>query len=767
MRVPTLSMYMNSTQRLGRLTTDLNDATEVASTQKRINRFSDDPLGATQVIGLDQELSHMDQLNRNTTSGRVMLQGAETALTEVSKQLLNAKLLAAKMVNPGVGTKERRVAAQEIKKTLDQIIKLGNTQVNGKYVFAGTRNNIAPFSYNNKTNPPQVIYQGSNTPFSVATEKKGEMDVGLVGKTVFSEKAIKVDTTNQRIVFREDPGRGRDSIRTLEAELPAGTYSPKELAQAVRNAMNKTSEESGYKINYQVSQDPKTQAFTFSTDGSHPGYMGTRIITNPKEMPPVGGIKGVGIPDKAIHTTVLNPQALTRQTPVTSPLELSYKGDGKWQVRNDPGYDLPKEIQGSSSGVDLDLDRDGKPDLKINLDSPAGEGSGVKFHIHTPESNRSIGADMGLHGNLTLAPARGSSPLTLKTIDATNHVIDFKEDTGNGLSPQLTATLPQGKYSDMGQLAQAIEKSLEDASVNKLDYQVKYHDKTRKFSIQAKGAAELQLLWKSGSHQAGNGAAQALGFHAGADDTGTSSHAGDAPVSLIKIQPGVNDTINFKEISPGRSAEDTGQLTAVIPPGNYTDVKSFTRAVEKAMESASRAQGKSIDYAVTHDPVTGKISIGEDGANGRKLAGVKLMFQTGQDSKAGAASTLGFENRDISTGPAQGAPAQWGIFKTLIALKQSLETDDMDGLQRSITRLETHLGTMTTNISQLGLKNNRMDDTLAVNTELKVAMKTRKSAIEDVDAVEAIMRLKSLQTAYEASLKTTSQIMKLSLVDFL
>ena len=112
MRVPTLSMYMNSTQRLGRLTTDLNDATEVASTQKRINRFSDDPLGATQIIGLDQELSHMDQLNRNTTSGRVMLQGAETALTEVSKQLLNAKLLAAKMVNPGVGTKERRVAAQ-------------------------------------------------------------------------------------------------------------------------------------------------------------------------------------------------------------------------------------------------------------------------------------------------------------------------------------------------------------------------------------------------------------------------------------------------------------------------------------------------------------------------------------------------------------------------------------------------------------------------------------------------------------------------------
>ena len=52
MRVPNISTYVNSTYRLGTLTSNLEDANEVASTQKQINEISDDPLGLSQVISL-------------------------------------------------------------------------------------------------------------------------------------------------------------------------------------------------------------------------------------------------------------------------------------------------------------------------------------------------------------------------------------------------------------------------------------------------------------------------------------------------------------------------------------------------------------------------------------------------------------------------------------------------------------------------------------------------------------------------------------------
>jgi len=50
MRVATISIYKQATYQLGRLTSDLNEANEVVSTNLKISSASDDPSGMKQVL---------------------------------------------------------------------------------------------------------------------------------------------------------------------------------------------------------------------------------------------------------------------------------------------------------------------------------------------------------------------------------------------------------------------------------------------------------------------------------------------------------------------------------------------------------------------------------------------------------------------------------------------------------------------------------------------------------------------------------------------
>ncbi|MBF0113180.1 MAG: hypothetical protein HQK74_10675, partial [Desulfamplus sp.] len=54
MRVPTISKYSTATYQLGVITSNLKDANDVMSTQKKMNTLSDDPIGMTQVLDLKE-----------------------------------------------------------------------------------------------------------------------------------------------------------------------------------------------------------------------------------------------------------------------------------------------------------------------------------------------------------------------------------------------------------------------------------------------------------------------------------------------------------------------------------------------------------------------------------------------------------------------------------------------------------------------------------------------------------------------------------------
>ncbi len=188
MRVSNQSTYDAIKYQLTRTAADLVKANEIVSSGKRINKLSDDPIGMVQVLSLRESLANMEQLGRNISTGRNWLDGGETALGSVKELISDMKTLSIQMANGTAGADERNAAAAQVEGTLEQIVSLANTQVNGQYIFAGTKTDTKPFELTTDAGGNQIVpYSGNHTPFSIKIGKNNNIEVGQDGESVFGD----------------------------------------------------------------------------------------------------------------------------------------------------------------------------------------------------------------------------------------------------------------------------------------------------------------------------------------------------------------------------------------------------------------------------------------------------------------------------------------------------------------------------------------------------------------------------------------------------
>jgi len=117
-----------------------------ASSGRRLHRPSDDPAGTRRVLDLRGALSSLEQFKGQRIVTTSLLEGTDSALQSVETLLLSAKGLALRGVNDTLGPEQRATLANEVGGLLHQAIALGNSDVNGRYLFAGQANDQPPFS---------------------------------------------------------------------------------------------------------------------------------------------------------------------------------------------------------------------------------------------------------------------------------------------------------------------------------------------------------------------------------------------------------------------------------------------------------------------------------------------------------------------------------------------------------------------------------------------------------------------------------------------
>ena len=124
------------------------------------------------------------------------------------------------------------------------------------------------------------------------------------------------------------------------------------------------------------------------------------------------------------------------------------------------------------------------------------------------------------------------------------------------------------------------------------------------------------------------------------------------------------------------------------------------------------------------------------------------------------------KNATIEVG-SDGSAAFGTLFTTLSAFQTALETNDVSGIQNAMTGLDTNFDAISEKISYVGAQMRRIEVKGEILENMNLSNTERLSEVEDADITEAVMNLKSVEFAYQATLASSARVMSLSLVNYL
>ncbi len=178
MRVANRYIFESVKYNLGSISEELSKANEIATTGKRINSLSDDPVGLTQSLTIQSDLAGIEQMGRNIDYGNSWLSASESALTSVQNILSDTKALCVQMASGTMGADQRSAAAETVQNNLDEMVSLANTNVAGNYIFSGSKTDTIPFDQDGN-------YSGDSNAFTIKISKNSTIEIGSAGDAVF------------------------------------------------------------------------------------------------------------------------------------------------------------------------------------------------------------------------------------------------------------------------------------------------------------------------------------------------------------------------------------------------------------------------------------------------------------------------------------------------------------------------------------------------------------------------------------------------------
>jgi flagellar hook-associated protein 3 FlgL len=107
------------------------------------------------------------------------------------------------------------------------------------------------------------------------------------------------------------------------------------------------------------------------------------------------------------------------------------------------------------------------------------------------------------------------------------------------------------------------------------------------------------------------------------------------------------------------------------------------------------------------------------------------------------------------------------VLGALSALSTALGTNDLTGIQTSLTGLDSAHDAVQTLIGDVGARASQLEVTTSNLVALDAQLRTFKGVLEDAEMEKAVTELVSRQNAYQAAMLATSRVMSLNLADYL
>lgn len=180
-RVTQSILNQNLLFNLQRTNKTMDQLQEQVSSGRKINKPSDNPVTAVRGMFYRSSLNEIDQYKRNADDGISWMTSTDESLDEVTSVIQRVRELTVQGLNGTNSETDRNAIAEEINQLKEHLGEISNSQIAGKFIFAGSDVKTPPYNsttkeFTNNNTEKIVLVVGQNN----------SVQINVMGTDVFN-----------------------------------------------------------------------------------------------------------------------------------------------------------------------------------------------------------------------------------------------------------------------------------------------------------------------------------------------------------------------------------------------------------------------------------------------------------------------------------------------------------------------------------------------------------------------------------------------------
>lgn len=750
MRVTNKLNFTNSIQNTMSGASALNKLSMQLSSGMKIQDSYEDASIYIDNTRLEYELKTLEQIKEATSSAKEMTSNSMKALQDMVKLLENFKVKVTQAASDSNSQTSREAIAKELEKIKEQIVQLANTSINGQYLFAGAQLNHKPFDskgnyFGDKNNVNVVTGAGTESPYNIPGFDLFFKADGDYQKQITTNESF----TDNRHDLSKDPSKKQylKGDNLWQDLIGLGYVKDKKLE------IDKDFDQKDTRLDF-----PPTTLYVQGVKPDGQSFK-SAVLVNPTDkmedvLEKIGNLYGNTATEKVVDVTIND----SGQIQIRDLKEGNNKLDFH-AVAYTPQFDDKtemQEIETAMRAAQPPLSKDNLTNLVMEaaIGNPARPITDLQSPVQVTINNQQFEID--LHQTDFI-----NSKMTDTQGNATNgadYDNTFFEKHGNSVIGNVSQVI-QGTNAyatDDTKLSEVMSGNAMDSTLN--------------LTVNSKGGntynvtVNLQNSTVSFPDPANPG--QTITFPITHTNPTTGNNGVVTPPNEITYRQ-INDII-------GMFASDQVP-TQTITPNNGQITNAQYDTLQKLMSDSKSTVNVTMDYR-------GRISVTDKLSTGTNI-GVSLSdSQSGQfpqppynhtaNQVAGPDFSFNANNSLVIDEP------NVDVIKDLDLMIEAVLSGNMranadgdnprnTGMQGALERLDhlsDHINKLNTT---MGAYHNNIDNVNTRVTFLGVNVQTLKTKVNDADYAETLMNLMQTQLAYQASMKATTTISQLSLLNYM
>ena len=185
MRIASSQVYQQGINNMIDVSRQLAKTQQQVSSGKRFSTPADDPVAASQVVQINQELALRDQYQKNIQQVSSQLGLEDSVLGQATDILQRIRELTVQAGDGALTAQDRASMATEINTRTEELMSLMNSRTaSGEYLFAGSRGQTQPFQRNSAG---EVVFQGDEKQRRVQVTASSSLAINDSGRGIFAD----------------------------------------------------------------------------------------------------------------------------------------------------------------------------------------------------------------------------------------------------------------------------------------------------------------------------------------------------------------------------------------------------------------------------------------------------------------------------------------------------------------------------------------------------------------------------------------------------